>query len=94
MNFSRRRFLNAAAGAVALPTMSRATWAQAYPNRPVRVLVGFPAGGVSDIVARLFGRWLTDRLGQPFLVENRAGAASNIATEAVAHARATWIAFS
>jgi tripartite-type tricarboxylate transporter receptor subunit TctC len=88
MNLSRRRFLHAAAGAAALPTMSRVTWAQAYPNRPVRVLVGFPAGGVSDIIARLFGQWLAGRLGQPFLVENRAGAASNIATDAVAHARA------
>jgi tripartite-type tricarboxylate transporter receptor subunit TctC len=87
MNFSRRRFLRMAAGAIALPTMSRAAWAQAYPNRPVRILVGFPAGGVSDIIARLFGQWLSDRLGQPFVVENRAGAATNIATDAVAHAR-------
>jgi tripartite-type tricarboxylate transporter receptor subunit TctC len=88
MNFSRRRFLRAAAGAVALPTMSGVTWAQAYPNRPVRILVGYPAGGVTDTVARLVGQWLSDRLGRPFLVENRAGAASNIATEAVAHTQA------
>jgi tripartite-type tricarboxylate transporter receptor subunit TctC len=71
MNFSRRRFLHASAGAVAVPTMSGVTWAQAYPNRPVRVLVGYPAGGVSDIIARLFGQWLSDRLGQPFVVENQ-----------------------
>jgi tripartite-type tricarboxylate transporter receptor subunit TctC len=88
MNFSRRRFLHAAAGAVALPTMSHVTWAQAYPNRPVRILVGYPAGGVTDTVARLVSQWLSDRLGRPFLVENRAGAASNIATEAVARAQA------
>ena len=88
MNFSRRRFLHAAAGAVAMPATSRAAWAQAYPNRPVRILVGYPAGGVTDTVARLVGQWLSDRLGRPFLVENRAGAASNIATEAVARAQA------
>jgi tripartite-type tricarboxylate transporter receptor subunit TctC len=89
MNYlSRRRFLHLAAGAVTLTATSRGARAQAHPNRPVRVLVGYPAGGATDTVARLVGQWLSDRLGRPFLVENRAGAASNIATEAVAHARA------
>ena len=60
--------------------------AQAYPTRPVRIVVGYPAGGVGDIVARLMGQWLSERLGQPFVIENRAGAASNIATEAVVRA--------
>ena len=58
-------------------------WAQAYPARPVRIIVGFPAGGPGDIVTRLMGQWLSERLGQPFIVENRAGAAGNIGTEAV-----------
>jgi tripartite-type tricarboxylate transporter receptor subunit TctC len=82
----RRRFLHLAAGAAALPTTSRFGWAQAYPNRPVRMIVGFPAGGQADMVARLIGQWLQERLGQPFVVENRPGAAGNIAAEAVVRA--------
>jgi tripartite-type tricarboxylate transporter receptor subunit TctC len=82
----RRKFLHLAAGAAALPAVSRAAWAQAYPARPVRVIVGFPAGGGSDILARLWGQWLTERLGQPFIIENRPGAGTNIATEAAVRA--------
>src|SRR5262245_54133603 len=83
MKLARRQFLHLAAGAAVLPAVSRIAWAQAYPARPVRLIVGFAAGGVADIHARLMGQWLSDRLGQPFVVENRTGAASNIATEAV-----------
>jgi tripartite-type tricarboxylate transporter receptor subunit TctC len=79
----RRRFLSLAAGAAALPAVSRIARAQAYPTRPVRWIVGFPAGGTADIVARLIGQWLSERLGQQFIIENRPGAASNIAAEAV-----------
>ena len=82
----RRQFLHLAAGAAALPTVSRATWAQTYPSRPVRIVVGFAAGGAADIIARLMGQWLSERLGQPFVIESRPGAASNIATEAVVNA--------
>ena len=79
----RRRFLHLAAGAAALPAVSRITRAQAsYPVRPVHLLVGFPAGGVGDVVARLMGQWLSERLGQPFVIDNRPGAAGNIAAEA------------
>src|SRR5262249_21700796 len=88
MNLPRRRFLHLAAGAAALPATSRFAWAQAYPTRPVRVVVGFAAGGAPDILARLFGRWLSGRLGQPFVIENRTGAGGNIATEAVVQAPA------
>ena len=84
----RRRVLYLAAGAAALPTVSRFAWAQTYPTRPVRIVVGFPAGGGSDIIARLMGQWLSERLAQPFVVENRPGAATNIATEAVVRAPA------
>jgi tripartite-type tricarboxylate transporter receptor subunit TctC len=84
----RRNFLHLAAGAAALPTISRVAWAQAYPSRPVRIVVGFPAGGTGDINARLIGQWLSERLGQPFVVENRPGAAGNIAAEAVVRAPA------
>jgi tripartite-type tricarboxylate transporter receptor subunit TctC len=82
---SRRQFLHIAAGAVALPATPRVTWAEAYPSQLVRVIVGFAAGGPNDILARLIGQWLAKRLGQPFVIENRAGAGSNIATEAVVH---------
>src|SRR6266542_314650 len=82
----RRKFLHLAAGAAALPALSRIAWAQAYPSRPVRILVGFAPGGGVDIIARLIGQWLSERLGQQFIVENRPGAATNIATEAVVRA--------
>jgi tripartite-type tricarboxylate transporter receptor subunit TctC len=84
----RRRFLTLAAGAAALPAVSRVARAQAYPTRPVRIIVGFPAGGGTDVVARLISQWLSQRLRQQFFVENRPGAASNIATEAVVRAPA------
>jgi tripartite-type tricarboxylate transporter receptor subunit TctC len=83
MKLPRRSFLRLAAGAAALPVASRLAEAQAYPTRPVRLIVGFPPGGSTDILARLMGQWLSERLGQPFVVENRAGAGTNIATEAV-----------
>src|SRR5262245_21854705 len=82
----RRQFLHLAAGAAALPPLSRIAWAQACPSRPVRIIVGFPAGGGVDILARLMGRWLSERLGQPFVIENQPGAGTNIATEAVVNA--------
>ena len=82
----RRQFLHLAAGAAALPAVSRFAWAQAYPSRPVRIVVGFAAGGATDIVARLMGQWLSERLGQPFVIENRPGAGGNIGTEAVVRA--------
>jgi tripartite-type tricarboxylate transporter receptor subunit TctC len=88
MKLPRRRFLHLAAGAAALPAVSRMAWAQAYPTRPVRIIVGTPAGGQPDIIARLMGQWLSERLGQPFIIENRPGAGSNIATEAVVRAPA------
>jgi tripartite-type tricarboxylate transporter receptor subunit TctC len=83
MNRSRRRFLELAAGAAALPMVSRIASAQAYPSRPVRIIVGFAPGGATDTTARLMGHWLSERLGQQFIVENRPGAGTNIATEAV-----------
>ncbi len=83
MHVPRRRFLHLAAGAAVLPFMSRVVRAQTYPSRPVRLIVGFPAGGVGDVLARLIGQSLSERLGQPFVIENRAGAATNLATEAV-----------
>jgi tripartite-type tricarboxylate transporter receptor subunit TctC len=83
----RRRFLHLAAGtAVALPAISRIAIAQSYPIRPVRWILGAPSGGALDIVARLMGQWLSERLAQPFVIENRPGAGGNIATEVVAHA--------
>ena len=69
MKLPRRRFLHLAAGAAALPAVSRIAWAQTYPSRPVRLIVGFGAGSASDIVARLIGEWLSERLGQPFVIE-------------------------
>jgi tripartite-type tricarboxylate transporter receptor subunit TctC len=82
----RRRFLHLAAGAAALPALSRFARAQSYPSRPVRIIVGLAAGSSLDILARLMGQWLTERLGQPFVIENRPGAGTNIATEAVVRA--------
>jgi tripartite-type tricarboxylate transporter receptor subunit TctC len=82
----RRRFLTLAAGAVALPALARLAWAQSYPSRPVRIMVGFTAGGGADLAARVIGQWLSERLGQPFVVENRPGAGTNLAAEAVAKA--------
>ena len=86
MKFARRRFLQLSASAAALPVVSGIAWAQAYPTRPVHLIVGFPAGTGPDIVARLIGEWLSRRLGRQFVVENRPGAASNIAAEAVVKA--------
>jgi tripartite-type tricarboxylate transporter receptor subunit TctC len=83
MNRSRRAFVRLAVGAAALPTLSRFAAAQAYPARPVHLIVGFAPGGSTDILARLMGQWLSERLGQQFVIENRAGAGTNIATEAV-----------
>ena len=86
MKLPRRHFLRLAAGASALPAISRFAWGQSYPSRPVRIIVGFAAGGPNDILARLIGQWLSQRLGQQFVIENRPGAGSNIATEAVVRA--------
>jgi tripartite-type tricarboxylate transporter receptor subunit TctC len=87
LTLPRRQFLYlVAAAAAALPAASRVAWTQTYPSQPVRVIVGFAAGGPNDILARLIGQWLSERLGQPFVIENRLGAGSNIATEAVVRA--------
>ena len=88
MKSPRRTFLHLAMGAAALSAVPRIALTQAYPSRPVRIIVGFPPGGATDIQARLMGQWLSDRLGQPFIVENRAGASGNIGTEAVVKAPA------
>jgi tripartite-type tricarboxylate transporter receptor subunit TctC len=88
MKLPRRRFLHLAVGAAALPAVSRFAWAQTYPSRPVRIIVGFPPGGPADILARLIGQRLSQRLGQPFVIENRPGATGNIGTEAVIRAPA------
>src|SRR5436190_9309870 len=83
MKLPRRKFLHLAAGAVALPAVSRIAWAQAYPTRPLRIIVGFPAGGGADINARTISPWLSERLGQPVIIENKPGAGTNIAAQAV-----------
>jgi len=88
MQLPRRQFLRLASGTAALPAVSRFAWGQAYPTRPVHVIVGFTAGNNIDIVARLIGQWLSERLGQPFIIENRPGASGNIAAEAVVRAPA------
>ena len=88
MKLPRRQFLHLTAGAAALSAVSHFAWAQTYPTRPVRLVVGFPPGGGTDIAARLLGQWLSERLGQQFVIENRPGAGSNLATEGVARAAA------
>jgi len=86
MQLVRREFLRLTAATVAAPALLQSAWAQSYPSRPVRIIVGYAAGGATDVVARLIGQWLSERLGQPFVVENRPGAGSNIGTEAVVKA--------
>src|SRR3974377_592999 len=86
MKLPRRQFLYVAAGAAALPAVSRDASSQSYPARPIRWIVGFPPGVLGDVVTRPVGQWLSERLGQPFIIENRPGAAGNIATEAVVRA--------
>ena len=88
MKLFRRKFLRLATGVAALPALSRITWAQSYPARMVRIVVPGAAGNTSDILARLIGQWLSERLGQPFIIENRPGAGTNIGTEAVVRAPA------
>ena len=86
MTLARRQFLHLAAGAAALPAVSRVAWAQTYPTGPVRIVVGWGSGGVADILARLIAQWLSERLGQPFVVENRPGGGGNVGAEAVVRA--------
>ena len=86
MKLPRRQFLHLAAAAVALPAVSRIAMAQTYPMRPVRFIIGYPPGGSADITARLMGQWLSERLGQPFIIESRPGAGTNLATEAAVRA--------
>src|SRR5262245_23447583 len=88
MKLARRTFLHLAACATALPVVPRVARAQPYPARPVRLIVGFAPGGTTDLAARLVGQWLSDQFGQQFVIENRTGAATNIATEAVVRAPA------
>jgi tripartite-type tricarboxylate transporter receptor subunit TctC len=88
MKLPRRQFLHLAAGAAVLPAISRFAWAQAYPSRPVRIIVPIAPGGSADIVARLIGQWLSERLGQQFVIDNRPGGGTNIGTEAVVRAPA------
>jgi tripartite-type tricarboxylate transporter receptor subunit TctC len=86
MRRPRRRFLQTAAGAILAPAVSRLAYAQAYPSRPLRLVLGYPPGGSADITARLAGQWLSERLGQPVVIESRPGAGTNLATEAVVRA--------
>ena len=86
MKLLRREFLHLTAGAAVLPAVSRIAGAQSFPSRPVHIIVGAPPGGGTDITARLMGQWLSERLGQPFIIENRSGAGGNIAAEAVVRA--------
>src|SRR5438046_2393546 len=86
MKLTRRKLLHLAAGAAALPVVSHIAQAQAYPTRPVRLIVGFAAAGATDIIARLIGQWLSERFGQQFIIDNRPGAGTNIGTEAVVKA--------
>ena len=88
MKLPRREFLHLSAAAIALPAVARSAWAETYPARPVHIIVGFAAGGPNDISARLIGQWLSERLGQQFVVENRPGAGGNVATEFVVRAPA------
>src|SRR5262245_27326992 len=88
MKLPRRHFLHLAASAAALPALSRIARAQPYPSRPVRIVVGLAPGGANDITARLIGQWLSERLGQQFVIDNRPGAGGNIGTEAVVRAPA------
>src|SRR5262245_41634406 len=88
MKLPRRNFLHLAAGAAALPTVSRFAWAQTYPSRPVRLIVPLAPAGASDILARLIGQWLSEQLGQQFVIDNRPGGGGNIGTEAVVRAPA------
>jgi tripartite-type tricarboxylate transporter receptor subunit TctC len=88
MKLPRRQFLRLAAGAAAIPAVSQVAHAQAYPSRPIRMIIGYPPGGSADITARLTGQWLSERLGQPVVIESRPGAATNLATEAVVRAPA------
>jgi tripartite-type tricarboxylate transporter receptor subunit TctC len=86
MPLPRRQILKLAAAAIAAPAVARGAWAQGYPTRPVRLIIGYTPGGSADITARLMGQWLTERMGQPFVVESRPGGGTNIATEAVVRA--------
>jgi tripartite-type tricarboxylate transporter receptor subunit TctC len=86
MKLARRQLLHLAVGAAGLPAVSRIARAQGYPTRPVRIIVGFPPGGPNDIVARLMGQYLSEKLGQPFFIENRPGASGNIAVDTVVRA--------
>ena len=88
MKFPRRAFMHLAVGAAAVPVAPHVARAQAYPSKPVRIVVGFPAGGATDIMARLMGEWLTQRTGQQFIIENKPGASGNIGTETVARSPA------
>src|SRR5262245_16397739 len=85
MTISRRKFLHLAAGSGALAVLSHTAWAQAYPSRPLHIIVPYAAAGPNDIVARVVSQWMSEHLGQPFVIENRPGAGTNLGTEAVVH---------